>query len=144
MGAGISNAGWAATASPTASNDGMLTDAVTANAFDNNLGTRWSTGQAEVAANADHFTLNLGSMQSISQVVVFTGLASDAGANDFPAGYKLELSLDNATYSTVATGTGSPSATPICVPTQSAQYVRITETGTSGSWWSIHEVQVFP
>jgi hypothetical protein len=141
-GAGISHTGWTALASATNPVDGTLTDAVTANAFDNNLGTRWSNGQAEATANMDHFTLNLGSMQSISQVVLFEGV--DAGATDFPAQYAVALSPDNVTFTTVATGTGFANMTAICVPTTTAQYVQITETGTSGSWWSIYELQVFP
>jgi hypothetical protein len=141
-GAGISHTGWTATASATNPVDGTATDKVTANAFDDNLGTRWSNGQAQATANMDYFTVNLGSMQSISQVVLFNG--SDAGANDFPAAYKVALSTDNTTFTTVATGTGSPQVSAICVPTQMAQYVQITETGTSGSWWSIYELQMFP
>jgi hypothetical protein len=140
-GAGISHAGWTATASATGS-AGAPSDAVTANAFDDNLATRWSNGQAQASANMDHFTVNLGSAQSISQVVLFEGV--DAGASDFPATYKVALSTDNMTFTTVATGTGLPNMTAICVPTTTAQYVQITETGTSGSWWSIYELQVFP
>lgn len=141
-GAGISHTGWTATASATNPVDGTLTDAVTKNAFDDDRGTRWSNGQAQATANMDHFTVNLGSMQSISQVVLFEG--TDAGATDFPAQYQIALSTDNTTYTPVATGAGLANMTAICVPTTTAQYVQITETGTSGSWWSIYELQVFP
>jgi hypothetical protein len=140
-GAGISNTGWTATASATAPTDGTLTDSVTANAFDNNLGTRWSIGQAQSPTPTEQFTLNLGSAQSMSQIVFFD--AADGGGTDFPAAYSLALSSDNATYTTVATGVGAQ-PTAICFPTQSAQYVQLTQTGTSTSWLSVYEIQVFP
>ena len=142
-GAGISTAGWTATASATAMTDGTATDSMTGLAFDNNLTTRWSTGSAQ--EGGEFFLLDLGQAQSISQVALFypIGDAGTPGASDFANEYALALSTDNVTFTTVATGLGgSPTAT--CFAAQSAQYVRVTQTGTSGSWFSIYEIQVFP
>jgi hypothetical protein len=142
-GNGISNAGWTATAVATPATDGTTSDAVTANAFDNNLTTRWSTGQAQSPAAGEYFLLDLGSAQTISQVALFYPAAGDAGTTDFPAAYSLALSTSaGGPFTTVATGAGS-SPTAMCFPAQSAQYVKITQTGTSGSWLSIYEIQVF-
>ena len=128
-GAGISATGWAATASMTNPDP---KDSIAA-AFDGNLTTRWSTGQAQ--AGGEWFRLDLGQAQTISQVALFS-------QTDFPAGYKLELSADDVTYTSVATGHGAQ-PTAICFPAQSARYVKITQTGTSGSWFSIYELNVF-
>jgi hypothetical protein len=142
-GKGISNAGWTATAIATPATDGTLSDAVTANAFDNNLTTRWSTGQAQTPAAGEYYLLDLGSPQTISQVALYYPPAGDAGTTDFPAGYSLGLSTSaSGPFTTVATGVGG-SPTAMCFPAQSAQYLKITQTGTSGSWLSIYEIQVF-
>jgi hypothetical protein len=141
-GAGISTAGWTATASATAMTDGTATDSMTGLAFDNNLTTRWSTGSPQ--EGEEFFLLNLGQAQMISQVALFypIGDAGTPGASDFAAEYSLGLSTDGVTYKAVAFGLGA-SPTAICFPAQSAQYVKISQTGTSGSWFSIYEIQVF-
>jgi hypothetical protein len=140
-GAGISAFGWTATASATASADGTAAaDSITANAFDENLTTRWSSGTTQ--AGGEFFALDLGQAQSISQVALFYP-TTGPGSTDFATAYTLALSTDGSTYTTVATGAGA-SPTAICFPTQSAQYVKVTQTGTSTSWFSIFELQVFP
>jgi endo-1,3(4)-beta-glucanase len=132
--AGISTAGWAATASATATTDTNAGDFVAANAFDGTLATRWSTGAGQ--AGGEWFRLDLGQAQTIGQVVFFD-------ETDYPAEYTLALSSDDLTYTQVATGPGAET-TAICFPAQSARYVKITQTGVSSSWFSIYEIDVFP
>jgi hypothetical protein len=144
-GAGLPNAGWSATATATPTSDGNPGDAVTTNAFDNSLTTRWSSGQAQTSAAGLEFTLDLGSVQSFDQVVLFYPAAGDAGTTDFPNAYSIAVSTSAAgPFNTVGSGTGG-SPTAKCFATQSAQYIKITETGTSPSaaWLSIYEMQVF-
>ncbi len=141
-GSGISNAGWTATATPTPATDGTLSDAVTANAFDNSILTRWSSGQVQSATAPIEFTLDLGSAQSVSQVVLFD--TADGGGGDFPAQYTLGLSsAAGGPFTTVASGSGAL-ITSMCFTAQSAQYLQVTATATSTSWFSIYEIQVFP
>ena len=131
--AGISTAGWAATATPTATTDTNPGDFDVENAFDGNLATRWSSGTAQVGG--EWFRLDLGRVQTISQVAFFD-------KSDFPAEYTLALSSDDVNYTQVATGLGAQ-PTAICFPAQSARYMKITQTGLSGSWFSIYEISVF-
>ena len=132
-GAGISSAGWTATASATATTDTNAGDFTVANAFDSNLTTRWSSGKAQTGG--EWFRLDLGQEQTISQVAFFD-------KTDFTAAYSLALSSDDITYTQVATGLGAQ-PTAICFPAQSARYIKITQTGVSGSWFSIYEINVF-
>lgn len=132
-GAGISMAGWAATATPTAATDTNPGDFDVANAFDGDLTTRWSSGAAQVGGEG--FRLDLGRIQTVSQVAFFD-------KTDFPAEYTLWLSSDDVNYTQVATGLGAQ-PTAICFPAQPARYIKILQTGTTGSWFSIYEVSVF-
>jgi hypothetical protein len=132
--AGIGTAGWTATATATATTDTNRGDFVVANAFDGDPLTRWSSGAAQ--AGEEGFRLDLGQVQTISQVVFFD-------ETDYPAEYTLALSSDDLTYTQVATGPGAET-TAICFPAQSARYVKITQTGVSSSWFSIYEIDVFP
>ena len=137
---GLSASGWSATASPNTSptpGDSTLT-----NAFDQNMSTRWSDGVAQAPSPAAEFTLDLGAAQTFNQVVFYYPGVGDAGTTDYPNEYSLSVSTDGTTFTQVATGAGA-SPTDICFSTQTAQYIKITQTGTSGSWLSIYEMQVF-
>jgi len=61
-------------------------------------------------------------------------------ANDYPRGYQVTVSSDGINWSSsVATGVGSTSITTITFATQVARYVRVTQTGSTGNYWSIDE-----
>ena len=132
-GGAISPAGWTGSASSTGPNDTIQ------GAFDQSATTRWSSGQAQ--AGGEWFKVDLGQATSISGVSLYL---LNGNVSDYPSSYALELSSDDLTYATVATGLGGPT-TPICVPRQSARYVKVTQTGTGDTaWWSIYEISVFP
>lgn len=58
-------------------------------------------------------------------------------------GYEVYLSLDGSDWGEpVARGTGA-SVTRISFSPQEARYVRIVQTGNSGSWWSIVELDAY-
>ena len=75
-----------------------------------------------------------------------TGVRLDAAGsgNDFPRGYKVELSADGQTWGKpVATGEGKAALTDIKFPTAKTKFIRITQTGSApGKFWSIHELDV--
>jgi hypothetical protein len=105
-------------------------------AIDSNGNTRWSSGAAQVGG--EWFLLDLGAVAlHLTQVVLDT----TAHPTDNPSGYKLELSSDGSAYSSVATGSGS-SLTTIQFTDRPARYLRVTQTGSSLSWWSISELSV--
>jgi len=128
----LSRTGWIASAS--ASNGGAAS-----NALDSNLTTRWSPGTSQ--ANGQWFQVDMTSNQTFSQIT----LAAPNSNNDYPVGYQVNVSTDGVNWgSPVATGAstqGVPSMT-IAFPTQTARYIRITQTGTTGNWWSIDEFNV--
>ena len=71
----------------------------------------------------------------------------DAGPStgDYPRGYAVSISNDGATWSQVATGTGTTQLITVTFPTQMAQYIQVTQTtsGATGNWWSIAEFNVY-
>jgi hypothetical protein len=107
-------------------------------AIDADHTTRWTTGAA--MANTDFFTVDMGGVASISSVTYDFG-----GGVDFPVGYKLELSTDNATFTQVAMGAGVAGVNKIAFTKQNARWFRITQTATTGTnWWSIYYISVQP
>ena len=75
-----------------------------------------------------------------------SGLVLDSGAatNDFPQGYKIELSMDGKDWGQpVATGNGTCADMQIVFPAAPAKYIRISQTGSHPNYfWSIDELQV--
>ena len=108
-----------------------------AQAIDGNSNTRWSTGTSQ--ANGQYFQIDLGSSQSFSKLV----LDATNSPNDYPAGYAVYVSNDGQNWgSAIASGSGSSAVTTITFPTQSARYIKIVQTGSTGWWWSIAEFNV--
>jgi O-glycosyl hydrolase len=129
----LSRAGWVATASST----DPYGD-ITSNAIDANINTRWSSGHGQT--NGDWFQIDMGSVKSFSKIVMDSGSSS----GDYARGYQVVVSNDGSTWSSpVASGTGSGPLVVASFPTQSARYVRVIQTGSSGSWWSIAEFYAF-
>jgi len=105
-------------------------------AVDGMAGTRWSSGAAQ--KGGEWFELDLGGVAAhLSQLVLDTSLS----ASDFPASYELGISSDDATFKVVASGSGSGTTT-INFTDQPGRYLKVTQKGTSTSWWSIQEVTV--
>jgi beta-glucosidase len=81
----------------------------------------------------------MGASYQISEIVLDAG-----GSSDYPRGYSVTLSSDDVTYGApVATGAGAGSVVTIGFPTQAARYVKIAQTGSASSWWSIYELNVY-
>src|ERR1017187_6785083 len=129
----MSRAGWVASSSTSGS------DRPT-NAIDGNIATRWSTGGAQVPGQ--WFQVGMGSAQTFFQII----LDQENSTGDYPLGYQVNVSSDGINWgSPVATGSGSSgAATIITFPTQTARYVRVTQTGsTTGTYWSIYEFYTY-
>ncbi len=121
---------WTLTASSTEANGSP------ANAIDGDITTRWSSGTPQT--NGMWLRVDMG------QPATFQGLVLDCStsAGDYPRGYQVNVSADGVNWgSPVATGAGTSALTPITFPSQTARYVKITQTGSSGgNWWSIDEL----
>ncbi len=128
VGTSLDRGGWAVSSSVGAS---------PANVIDNNTATRWTTGVAQAAGQS--ITVDMGALITINNVTTDTAKNS-SDENDWARGYTLELSKNGSTWSSVATGVGTRKATTIAFLAQAARYFRLTQTGSSGSWWSIGEL----
>ena len=62
-------------------------------------------------------------------------------ATDFPIAYAVAVSTDDAKYTVVASGNGQSSIQLSFIP-HNARYVRVSQYGLAGSWWSINEISV--
>jgi O-glycosyl hydrolase len=125
--------GWVATTSST----DPYGD-VPANMLDGNAATRWSSGHGQT--NGDWIQFDMGSAQT------FTRIAMDSGPStgDYARGYQVFVSNDGSTWgSAVAAGTGNGPLIVAAFAPQTARFVRVVETGESGSWWSIAEFYAF-
>jgi glucosylceramidase len=106
-------------------------------AVDGDASTRWSSGTAQ--APGQYLQIDL------ARPTIFDRVAIDSGGNlgDYARGWRLEASTDGATWSTLATGTGTGQLTTVDVPRTKARWLRITSTGSSGSWWSVADVRLY-
>ena len=123
---------WAATASSTESGGSPL------NAIDGDINTRWSTGAQQTSGM--WFQVDMGQNNTFHGLV----LNAASSSSDYPRGYQVNVSTDGVNWgSPIATGAGSSAITAISFATQTARYIRVTQTGSvSGTWWSIHEFNV--
>ncbi|MYS23942.1 Fibronectin type III-like domain-containing protein, partial [Streptomyces sp. DvalAA-14] len=128
----LSRTGWTASASATGGGD------VPARMLDGDTGTRWSTGTPMV--NGQTVTVDMGAAHSISQIT----MDSAGSTGDYAHGYSVALSSDGVNWSApVATGTGTAPLVTVPFTAQSARYIRVTQTGSSSSWWSIAEFNAY-
>ncbi len=71
-------------------------------------------------------------------------LDSTKSPNDYPRGYKVEVSSDGQAWKQVTVGHGSSAVTDLLFAPTKAKFLRITQTGSVGGlFWSIHEIQLF-
>ena len=63
----------------------------------------------------------------------------------YPRGYKLDVSLDGAAWTTVAEGTGTPGTTTIAFAPTMAKYIRMTQTATAedAAVWSMQRFRLY-
>jgi glucosylceramidase len=121
--------GATATASPT----GETPQA----AVDGDASTRWSSGTAQ--APGQYLQVDL------ARPTIFDRVSVDSGGNlgDYARAWTLEAGSDGTTWRTLATGTSTGQLTDIDVPRTKARWLRITSTGSSGSWWSIADIRLY-
>jgi hypothetical protein len=129
----LSRTGWTAAALPAASSS------TAGNALDGDTTTRWTTGAAQ--ASGQQLVIDMQQPQTFAEVI----LDAAGSANDYPRGYQLYVSTDGNTWGTsVASGSGKAALVTIRFATQTARYLKIVQTGTGSSWWSVAELNVYP
>jgi hypothetical protein len=122
---------WTATASVSNSGDPP------SNALDGNSKTRWSTGQPQT--NGQWFQVDLGSAQTFYQIEMDSGVS----AGDYAHGYQVYISSDGTNWGApISVGNGSSQTVSVVFANQTARYIRVVQTGSSGQWWTLHEFNV--
>ncbi|MFI7601957.1 discoidin domain-containing protein [Actinoplanes sp. NPDC049681] len=118
-----------ATAAPAGENPGA--------AVDGDASTRWSSGAAQ--APGQYLQADLGATRWFRKVAV------DSGDNlgDYARSWELTASDDGVHWRTLATGAGTGQLTTVDLPLTRARHLRITNTGTSGNWWSIADLRLY-
>jgi glucosylceramidase len=109
----------------------------TANAIDDDATTRWSTGAAQQPGQ--RLQVDLGATQAVRRVVLDTGV--DTG--DFPRGVSASTSTDGVTWTPAATVTGSGQLTVLDLDGAPTRYLRLDQTATAGSWWSVADLRLY-
>lgn len=112
------------------------------NAIDSSLSSRWTTGEKQSAGQ--YIVIKLDQIYEIDQVTMLTSSKS-MSEQDYPRSYEVNLSNDGNNFgSVVVAGDGSATGTTIInLEGNSAQYIKITQTGSDNFyWWSIHDLSV--
>ncbi len=131
----LSKTGWV----PAASGTGIAGFAI-----DDDINSRWATNAVQVTSG-QYFQVDMMSNRNFDRIM----LNSVAAKDDYPRSYKVILGkYNNMTglleWRTVATGCGAGATTVIAFPPQSAQFIRVEQTGsTTFNWWSIYDFKVF-
>ncbi|WP_433894316.1 glycoside hydrolase family 3 C-terminal domain-containing protein [Streptomyces sp. CA-111067] len=123
---------WTATASSSASGSDQP-----GNMFDGDTATRWSSGTP--MAGGQWITADMGGARMIDRITM------DAGNDtDYARGYQVYLSDDGTTWGDpVAEGTGTGRVTTADFGARQARYLKIVQTGSASSWWSVAELNAY-
>jgi glucosylceramidase len=138
-GTALSRSGWSASTNTAASGS----DAA-ANAIDGNLSTRFSSDAPQ--ADGMYWEANLGSSRTFDEL----RMQVPDSSGDYARSYDLEISNNGSSWTTVASCTGTGDPETVSFPAQTAQYVRVVNTmladgltTSTGSWWSIGELNLY-
>jgi hypothetical protein len=126
-----SRTGWVA----SASNNSPNAPEAPSSALDGDVGTRFSSGAG--LSSGMWFQLDMGYPRDFDQIVVVSS------GSDFPASFMVYVTNDTGSLGTaVATATGDVTTTVALGQAAHGQYIRLVSQSSSGSWWSINEINV--
>ena len=105
-------------------------------AVDGDVTTRWDSGPQQPG---QFIQVDMGTTYTIHSVV----LDQATSAGDSPVGYEVYVGTDaNNLGSPVAVGVGTRDKTVIDFDPVEARFVKIVQTGSRGSYWSVHELNI--
>ena len=92
-------------------------------------------------AVGDWFMIELPKVMTVKKIV----MDATKSANDFPKGYRIDVSMDGMDWKgPVGMGNGSGAITTAMLLDYPAKFVKITLTEATDKWfWSIHGLSVF-
>lgn len=84
--------------------------------------------------------VDMGAVRTVNEIVMDSG----PSAGDYARGYQVFLSTDGTTWGN-AVASGAPGASPVSARFVStpARFVKVVQTSTAASWWSIAEFTAF-
>ena len=130
--------GWQAAVNPPGPTDPCCQGDVAMNAVDDDASTRYSTGAGQQPGQ--YLQVDLGRAQPVREIVYDTGV----NLGDYPRNYTVTVSSDGATWSTaLAVGAGTGQFTVVPLSGAPVRFVRMTLTGSTGSWWSVADVRAY-
>ncbi|NUR96308.1 MAG: glucan endo-1,6-beta-glucosidase [Kribbellaceae bacterium] len=118
-----------ATASDNTADAGQL--------IDHDGSTVWQSKSAQTPGQ--WVQLDLGTAQTVKQVALDSG----GNAGDYAHGYQVAVSNDGSAWQTVATGSSTGQLTTVDIRPVHARYLRVTQTGSAGNWWSLADVRLY-
>jgi hypothetical protein len=129
-GAPLDRTGWTATASANPADAGKAVDADPA--------SRWTSGTP--MASGMSVTVDLAASHRVDRLVMDSG----GFTTDYARGYAVYASTDGASWgSPLATGTGTGPQISVPFAATTARYLRIVQTGSASSWWSLVDVTAY-
>ena len=108
-----------------------------AKAFDDNEGTRFSTGEYQSAGL--YFRVDLGASETFNEL----SMSVPGSPTDYARAFVVEVSGNGTSWSTVASCTGSGSYETVSFPDHTARYVQVVLTTGVNYWWSVDEFNLY-
>ncbi|SDD40202.1 Fibronectin type III domain-containing protein [Paenibacillus sp. UNCCL117] len=108
-------------------------------AIDGSASTRWSSGAAQAAGM--WLQLDTGPGGKAYNKLLLNATGSNG---DYPREFQLTVSEDGESWSApIGTFTGTSAMVQAVFPEQTARFVRLTLTKGVGSYWSVHELNLY-
>jgi hypothetical protein len=132
VGTALARGAWTASSNaPSASDDAPH------NALDGNLTTRFATNENQ--APGLYYLVDLGSAQAFYRLE----MQVPGSPYDYARAFKIQVSTNDSSWSTVASCTGTSITETVSFPTQTDRYVRVVLTASATNWWSIDEFNLY-
>jgi hypothetical protein len=132
-GTAFDRTGWVASTNAPSSSAGAP-----AKALDGDLATRFSTNEHQAAGL--YFEVDLGSAQTFDALE----MSVPNSPTDYARGYDVQVFAGGASWTTVATCTGTATPEIVGFSVQTARYVKVVlNAETTSDWWSIDELNLY-
>ncbi|WP_223066921.1 discoidin domain-containing protein [Paenibacillus caui] len=106
-------------------------------AIDGNPRTRWDTASNQTPGS--YYQIDLGDLEQVGRIT----LEYAKSPYDYPRQYEVDVSADGMNWKQAAVGKGEKERTDISFAQVRARFVRISQRGTGGNYWSIHELRMY-
>ena len=134
LGTALSRTGWVAKASDVSP---WPTD-VLPNMLDGDPDTRYSSGDAQY--NGEYVQVDMGQTQTFNKVVLDSG----SSTGDYARSADVYVSANGSAWTKVGSIVSDGQQIQLAsFSTQTARYLKVVNTGSSGNWWSIAELNAY-